>query len=119
MGIPSKYLDQTVTILSQSGSTSYDDYGNISTAFSTASSSVKARLERMHGALDIDDEDLQQYTQYDHWRMWCDVSTSISQKDRVQWTYNSEVYDFDVMDVDDQVESRGFHHKLCKLVRVK
>lgn len=118
MAIPSKYLDQTVNILRQGSTASYDDYGNPSQAFATSSSSVSARLERVDGKLDIDDEDVLQYTQYEEWRMWVAVGTDINRKDRVQWTYNSTTYDFDVIDVEDVVGSTGFHHKLIKLLRI-
>lgn len=117
MGLPSKYLDQTVSILRQ-GSASFDDYGNPSQSFSTNSSGVKARLERKSASTDVDDEDVLQYTMYENWIMWVDVSTDISRKDRVSWTYNSTSYDFDVMDVEDVVGATGFHHKVCKLTRI-
>jgi len=118
MGIPSKYLDQTATILRQGDTASYDDYGNPSQAFANSSTNVAARFEREHGSLDISDEKVLQYTQYENWKMWTDVSTDITRKDRVQWTYNSVVYDFDVVDVEDVVGSTGFHHKVSKLLRI-
>jgi len=118
MGIPSKFLDQTVTILRQGSVASYDDYGNPSQAFAESSASVSARLERVDGKLDIDDEDVLQYTQYEEWRMWLAVGTDITRKDRVQWIYNSTTYDFDVLDVEDVVGGSGFHHKLIKLLRI-
>tara|TARA_Y100000591_G_C21819779_1_gene692935 strand:+ start:1406 stop:1762 length:357 start_codon:yes stop_codon:yes gene_type:complete len=117
MGIPSKYLNQTVDILRQ-GSASFDAYGNPSQSYSANSSNVKARLERQSGTIDVDDEEVLQYTMYEMWNMYVDVGTDITRKDRVSWTYNSTSYDFDVMDVEDVVGSTSFHHKLVSLQRI-
>ena len=117
MSIPSKYLDQSVTIKRQ-GSASYDAYGNPSQSFATSSASVSARLERISGKLDEADEGVLQYTQYEDWRMWTAVGEDITRKDVVEWTYSGTTYSFDVIDVHDQVGSTGFHHKLSTLRRI-
>ena len=44
---------------------------------------VATGVSLVDGKLDIDDEDVLQYTQYEEWRMWVAVGTDINRKDRV------------------------------------